>query len=1146
MFKITKLRISGFKSFPFPKELEISDGITGIIGPNGCGKSNIFEAIRWVMGESSSKSLRSNSMDEVIFSGTDKIPSKNIAEVSLEIESTKSLINSEFLDGKFKVSRLIERGVGSFYKINNKDVRAKDVSILFSDSGSGPRSSSIISQGNIDQIINFKPLERKVILEDAAGISGLQSRRHDSELKLNATERNLERISDNIDQLQKQVQSLKRQAKQAENYHRINNNIKINEKRLLFYQWKKIDNEIINNKQKYKKIYEQLDHLDKKIKSFDNLKKKNEGEIQTIDIELLRIQKKLNEENIVRESLINKKESLVYRKKEITKYVHALINDKKIEEKRFNEICDNIKLINLNLEKLGETKELKNKLDIEKNKELKILDAISDLESKLFSEMQLSLGKEFKNDNIKETKIKLENKKKELNKEISLINVKKRQLEEIFKKKSSTILQEEINHLKKKLNEKNKQIIKNEKNISIIFKHKEKQKKNIEILLHNLTRNKTELATLQNISKLKKLSNNSILNKVKINKGFEKSVYAALNYELDAEINKSTKYWISKYSGNLNKLPKGLTPLSSYIQTPEQLKPILSQIGIVKNKKEGFQKQKLLEFGQIIVSASGEFWRWDGLYSEKDNVFTEWLEHNGRLKELNKNIFDLSQRLEIKKNEIQKDLINEKQFLNVSTELKKDVKEFQTQIAKKIEELNTFNQNRILEKNVLDKMNEKIIFINDQLTKINQELSNLIDQQKDVTKGQKNIEPDHQRDIENSIVNYKNLLSEKQNNINQLNEDILRIEIKSKHLQNGLNENHKRKLESSNQILSLQQRLENLESEKNKLSDDPEIFEKKLSEISLQISNFTEKINKIGFQKEMMCNDLKKVESSLKETFGEKSNLNNDFIRVEENISFNKKSVCEIEEKIFNLFRIAPNELIENSEKKDLSEIDFEQIQNNIVNLKNKRDLIGPVNLRAYIEEKEMAEELNNMISERDDIALAIKKLKKGINEINNEGRNRLINAFQLVNENFSELFIKFFEGGSAHLEIVNSEDPLQTGIEIFAKPPGKKLTSLSLLSGGEKTLTAIALIFSIFLINPSPVCILDEVDAALDDINVEKFCKILNQINSDTKTKFLIITHNKITMSMVDRVYGVTMSQKGVSDLVTVNFNSEEFKKAI
>ena len=660
-----------------------------------------------------------------------------------------------------------------------------------------------------------------------------------------------------------------------------------------------------------------------------------------------------------------------------------------------------------------------------------------------------------------------------------------------------------------------------------------------------MTKNKTELITLQNISEFKKLSNNSILNKVKISKGFEKSVYAALNYELDAEINKSTKYWISEYSGNLKKLPKGLNSLSNHIQTPDQLKSILSQIGIVKNKKEGFQKQKLLEFGQIIVSTSGELWRWDGLYSEKDNVFTKWLEHNGRLKELNKIIFDLSKELEIKKSEIQKDFNNEKQFLKSSNDLRKNIKESQTKIAKKIEELNVFHQNRILEKNALDKVNEKNIFLNEQLKKINQELSNLNDQQKDVTQDQKNIKPDFQKDIESSIIDYKNLLLEKQNYINQLNENILSIEIKSKHLQNSLNENYKRKQDSLNQLQSLERRLENLKSEKDKISDDPKIFDKKLSESTSQISNYTEKMRQISSQKEIASNELRKIENSLKETLTKKTILNNDFIRVEENISFNKKSISEIEEKILNLFRVTPNELIVDSEKK-LSEIDFEQIQNNINNLKNKRELIGPVNLRAHIEEKEMVEELNNMISERDDISLAIKKLKKGINEINNEGRNRLINAFQLVNENFSRLFERFFEGGSANLEIVNSEDPLQTGVEIFAKPPGKKLTSLSLLSGGEKTLTAIALIFSIFLINPSPVCILDEVDAALDDVNVEKFCRILNQINSDTKTKFLIITHNKITMSMVNRVYGVTMSQKGVSDLVSVNFDSKEFKKAI
>ena len=243
MFNIKKLKISGFKSFPYPLEIEIPEGITGIIGPNGCGKSNIFEAIRWVMGESSSKSLRSSSMEELIFSGTDKVPEKNVAEVTVDLEINEEN-RKQFGDDKLIISRHLERGVGSFYKINNKDVRAKDISILFSDSGSGPRSSSIISQGNIDQIINFKPLERKIILEDAAGISGLQTRRHDSELKLNATEKNLERIADNISILEKQKQSLKRQSRQAENYQKISDQIKHNQKKLFYFQWKNSNRQI--------------------------------------------------------------------------------------------------------------------------------------------------------------------------------------------------------------------------------------------------------------------------------------------------------------------------------------------------------------------------------------------------------------------------------------------------------------------------------------------------------------------------------------------------------------------------------------------------------------------------------------------------------------------------------------------------------------------------------------------------------------------------------------------------------------------------------------------------------------------------------------------------------------------------------------
>ena len=391
MFNIKKIKISGFKSFPYPLEIDIPEGITGIIGPNGCGKSNIFEAIRWVMGESSSKSLRSTSMEELIFSGTDNIPEKNIAEVTVDLEIDDEN-KKQFGDDKLIVSRQLERGVGSFYKINNKDVRAKDVNILFSDSGSGPRSSSIISQGNIDQIINFKPLERKTILEDAAGISGLQTRRHDSELKLNATEKNLERIGDNISILEKQKQSLKRQSRQAENYQKISDQINYNQKKLFYFQWKNSNTQIssfLKNTKLYDnkiKIMEQESHKINAVS--DNIK----VNLEKCELEKLALYKKMNKMILEKETIVNKKQNLVLRRKEVQNFLLSLENDQIRERKRIQEIRSNIKGLNKSILDSNNSDNIKKKLDSELRHEASLNEKISNLESILYSEIQLTLG----------------------------------------------------------------------------------------------------------------------------------------------------------------------------------------------------------------------------------------------------------------------------------------------------------------------------------------------------------------------------------------------------------------------------------------------------------------------------------------------------------------------------------------------------------------------------------------------------------------------------------------------------------------------------------------------------------------------------------------------------------------------------------
>ena len=339
MFTVTKLKISGFKSFAYPTELLIEDGVTGIIGPNGCGKSNIFEAIRWVMGESSSKSLRSGSMEDVIFNGTQNLPAKNFSEVTIELDNFEQEIpGSELKEKQVKISRTIERGVGSFYKINNKDVRAKDVSTLFYDSGSGPRSSSVISQGNIDQIINFKPIERKIILEDAAGTSGLQARRRESELKLQSTELNVEKLDINLNNLIEQKRNLSRQARQAERYQQISEKIKFFQSTLIFTEWRgvidemKISNEKIQNFSD--SIKKTLDSVNLEKKSLDEKKSQLSNTQKTKDSLNEGLYQITNDIN----SLTNKLDGIKNKKDEIKKFLITIKNDKDIELKRLTEL----------------------------------------------------------------------------------------------------------------------------------------------------------------------------------------------------------------------------------------------------------------------------------------------------------------------------------------------------------------------------------------------------------------------------------------------------------------------------------------------------------------------------------------------------------------------------------------------------------------------------------------------------------------------------------------------------------------------------------------------------------------------------------------------------------------------------------------
>ncbi len=809
--KFKQLDIAGFKSFNEKTTFLIEEGLTGIVGPNGCGKSNIVEALRWCMGENSAKSMRGSGMEDVIFSGTSNRPSKNISEVVLLLDNQNKEGPAQYKDfDEIAIRRKIEKDKGSKYYINEKEVRARDVQTLFADLSTGAHSPSLISQGRIGQLVTSKPIERKSILEEAAGISGIHARRQEAETRLNAAENNLKRADELKKQQEKQLDNLKKQAEEATRYKEISREIKKAEAGLYYLKIREIEKD-------KKKIVEKLSEL--------------EDEISAVNIDFNHNNTLLEEEN-----------------KKL-----APLRDKKMESVA--------SLQKLNLDMAGLNEEEARVKSLQEKLEKSLRTVVSDLER----EKSISLDADL-----------------------------------------------------------------NEKRIS-----KEKE----ELL-------KTE-------NELSKVEENS-----------------------SKELNESK----SKLDGLQNKLDEILDEIERDID---------------KNKK--LTKEIFIELKKLIkkITSSQE----------------EYAERYGKDKS------------------IQSDSIKRKERIkNIDLEL---------------------DNWRNLKSN-----SEKMIFeLTDRKKKIQAEL---IDNQKNPER------------IANS---------------------------KGQNLQN-LENTKRRNKEIENELIAA---------------------EKKYSAINQNIKEIQSKLSELKENKARNEATIEGIENRKKDLlYSVKSELN-----------------IENEDEILprsDLSQISPDNLPSLEEQSKKSE-----------KIKKLRDSLGSVNLRADEETKNYETEIKKMEDDRADLYSAIVKLKTSIDELNQKGRERLLDAFTKVNRKFNEVYTKLFNGGTAKIELVDSEDPLEAGLEMYVSPPGKRLQSITLLSGGEQALTALSLIFAVFLVNPSPICVLDEVDAPLDDANVTRFCSLLDELTKITKTKFIIITHHALTMSRMHRLYGVTMAEQGISQLVSVDLQKAE-----
>ena len=849
-----KIQLNGFKSFAEKTNFLIEDGLTGIVGPNGCGKSNIVESLRWVMGETSAKSMRGSGMEDVIFSGTSNKPSKNIAEVSISVENKNKNGPIQFKDlDLVEIRRKIEKDKGSKFYINDKEVRARDAQMFFADLSTGAHSPSMISQGRIGILVTAKPADRRAILEEAAGISGLHVRRHEAELRLNAAENNLKRADELRRQQEKQLASLQKQAEEATKYKTISEEIKKIEAGLYYLRLKEIDHE---------------------IKLENEINTEAEGEVTGF-----------NEK-------INQLEAQI--KTETDKVVP--LREKNIEN------LSKIQRLNLELQSIDE-------------------------------------------ENIR-TQDEIKNIKKSL-----------KTIEEDTDREKGIVI--DANSNEKRLKEEKNELIE----------------------------------TDSKYFETEKLSNQDLENAKNKLKEEQKSVDKIINIFADENINIS------------------IEPIQNVKSTINRAKELI-------NNNEVNQALVLLERCQVEI----------------DDFLNNLQNDEGKKKLLN---------------------INEKN---------ENIKLLQENYA------DSFSKNQSIKKESI-KRNERI------------------------------------RTIETEIESWKNLLSNSEKMVRELND-------RKNKLLNQLD-----KLERQPQIQAekkgqISESLRTSEKEKIENEDIIEQIDKKINTIRVELNETQEKTTQIRERKASSgatIDGLKKRRNDLLERVDTELNLDE-------------------------------NNLLENSNLVGISEIpDAVTQEEKLDEKKREREKLGSVNLRADEETNKYEVEIKKMEQDRQDLATAIVKLKESINELNQKGREKLLEAFERVNRKFSEVYTKLFNGGSAKLELVDSDDPLEAGLEMLVSPPGKRLQSITLLSGGEQALTALSLIFAVFLTNPSPICVLDEVDAPLDDANVKRFCNLLDELTKITNTRFIIVTHHALTMSKMDRLYGVTMPEKGISQLVAVDLQKAE-----
>ncbi len=1157
--KLTRLRLHGFKTFVEPTDFLIEPGLTGVVGPNGCGKSNLVEALRWAMGETSHKSLRATDMDAVIFAGSGNRPARNHAEVVMSIDNSARTAPAAMNDHDvLDVSRRIEREAGSVYRINGREVRARDVQLLFADAATGARSPALVHQGKIGEIIQAKPEQRRRVLEDAAGVAGLHARRHEAELRLKAAETNLTRVDDVVGQLSGQMEALKKQARQAIRFREVAAKVRKTEALLFHMRWLDAHADVNEAARTHDvSVRELAEHTQLQAEAA-RIQAIRAAELPGLRENEARAAAGLQRLTNAREQLDREEERARSRLAELERRLTQFTADME-REQRLSSDAD-VAIQRLDEEDAILKEEIRGRVDQRSGAEERVAEAAAKLaeSESIFSDLTRSLAELTARRNQFEANLRgHRDRLARIDAELSSVQADIGQLaqqtgafgdlDELTAVIETTLGALEL--AESTTREREAAHGAAQQQLDAARQALEDARAPLTEADRRAQRLETEAKTLAKI--LNGESKNlwpPVIDGINVDKGYEKAIGAVLGDDLDAPVDPSSpmRWTGAEIAADDPALPEGVQPLSAYVHAPPELARRLAQIGVVPRER-GAELVTQLKTGQRLVSLEGDVWRWDGFVAaaHAPTGAARRLAERARLK-------DIEADLELAREEaaerrralehadqavreadqaVKAAAAAESDARNAWRAAQRDVDAARERHANAEREINRHSARR-------SALDEGLARLQDNRAEAEAALEEAAGAIEELPGGD---------DIEARLTaareemeGHRRLAAQVRAEAQALAREAELADRRVQAILSERNEWQRRKEGAAAQNETIAIRIEELTAEREELIIAPEVFAEKRSAVMTEIEIAEGERREAADQLAAAENTMAETDRVARAMIEALSAAREVSARAEERMESARRRVADIEREIGDVLEIEPQNLAAVAEIVPGDDLPpMAEVEADLDKQRRDRERLGAVNLRAEEELRDVEGQHDGLTKERDDLIEAIKKLRLGIQSLNREARERLLASFEVVNGHFKRLFTQLFGGGEAALHLIESDDPLEAGLEIIAKPPGKKPQSLSLLSGGEQALTAMALIFAVFLTNPSPICVLDEVDAPLDDHNVERFCDLLHEMTGSTETRFIIITHNPITMARMNRLFGVTMAERGVSQLVSVDLDA-------